>query len=288
MHGILESGIIGVELGAQYALVALGFTLIFGILGVINFAHGGFYVIGGYLTYLMASAVGLAFPLAVVVATLIAAAVGYLFELLLLDRYLSDEFATLILTLGLYLVMFTAVLVTFGPEPPQFSFPVTSTIRGAGLYIPVANLIVLGVCGLAIALVYLLMYRTEFGRALRALADDRTVAMAQGIPTRWLYPLAFGLATGLAALTGALVMPTLTLSPSAGVSVLVTSFTVVILGGLGSVGGATVAAFAVGIVDSYSTTYLGGSKGALALFILVLVTLVVRPSGLFGRLSRHG
>jgi branched-chain amino acid transport system permease protein len=132
------------------------------------------------------------------------------------------------------------------------------------------------------------MYRTDFGRALRALADDRQVAMAQGLRPRLLFPLAFALSTGLAGLTGALVTPILSLSPSIGDPVLATSFLIVILGGLGSIGGATAAAFIVGMVEAYSSVYLGGSKGALVLFVLVLVILVVRPSGLFGRDLRGG
>lgn len=283
MDGFIAAGIIGIGLGAQYALLALGFTLIFGILGVVNFAHGGFYLVGGYIAYAMVGMAGWPYPAAVLVAILTTGALGYVVELLLVERLVNDELATMMLTLGLYLMMSTTVLVIFGPESPEFIFPVSGTLRGKGFYIPLANLVVLSVCVLAIGAVYLLMYRTGFGRALRALADDRTVAMAQGIRPRLLFPVAFALATALAALTGALVTPILTLSPHAGDAVLATSFMVVILGGLGSIVGATVAAFIVGLVEAYSSVYLGGSKGALALFVLVLFILVVRPSGLFGR-----
>jgi len=283
VDGFIAAGIIGIGLGAQYALLALGFTLIFGILGVINFAHGGFYLVGGYIAYAMAGMAGWPYPAAVLVAILGTGVLGYVFELLLVERLVNDELATMMLTLGLYLMMSTAVLVVFGPESPEFPFPVSGSLRGKGFYIPFANLVVLSVCVLAIGAVYLLMYRTGFGRALRALADDRIVAMAQGIRPRLLFPVAFALATALAGLTGALVTPILTLSPHAGDAVLATSFMVVILGGLGSIVGATVAAFIVGLVEAYSSVYLGGSKGALALFVLVLFILVVRPSGLFGR-----
>jgi branched-chain amino acid transport system permease protein len=191
------------------------------------------------------------------------------------------------LTLGLFLVMSTGVLVTFGPESPQFTFPVTGTWRYGNYYFPKENLIVLSVCVVTIGAVYLLMYKTDFGRALRALADDRHVAAAQGIRPRLLFPLAFALATALAGLTGALVTPILCLAPHLADPVLATSFLIVILGGLGSVGGATLAAFIVGMVEAYSSVYLGGSKGALALFVFVLMMLVIRPSGLFGQ-EVHG
>lgn len=287
MHGIISAGIIGIGLGAQYALLALGFTLIFGVLGVVNFAHGGFYVLGGYVAYWAVSSAGLPYPVAVLAAVVATAALGYLFELVFVERFVDEQLATMMLTVGLYLVMSTGVLAGFGPEPADFAFPVTGSWHGGGFFIPWANLIVLGVCVLAIAAVYLVLYRTDLGRALRALADDRPVARAQGIRPHLLFPLAFALATGLAGLTGAVVTPILTLSPHVGDSVLATSFMVVILGGLGSVTGSTVAAFVVGLIEAYSDVYLGGSKGALALFFLVLLILIAKPSGLFGREARR-
>jgi len=287
MESFVSTGLIGVSLGVQYALLALGFTLIFGILGVVNFSHGGFYVLGGYVAYASVHYLGAPYPLAVVLAVLASGILGYLFELFLLERVVEDHLSTLMLTLGLFLVMSTGILVTFGPESPQFTFPVTGTWRYGNYYLPKENLIVLSVCVITIGAVYLLMYKTDFGRALRALADDRRVAAAQGIRPRLLFPLAFALATALAGLTGALVTPILCLAPHLADPVLATSFLIVILGGLGSVGGATLAAFIVGMVEAYSSVYLGGSKGALALFVFVLIMLVIRPSGLFGQ-EVHG
>ncbi|MCZ7657356.1 MAG: branched-chain amino acid ABC transporter permease [Xanthobacteraceae bacterium] len=283
MEGFVNTALIGVSLGAQYALLALGFTLIFGILGVVNFAHGGFYVLGGYVAYACVQHLGVPYPIAVMVAALATAGLGYVFEYFLLEHLIDNHLATLMLTLGFYLVMATGILVVFGPESPEFRFPISGTLRSGGIYIPLENFVVLSVCLLTIVGVYLLMYFTDFGRALRALADDRPVAMAQGLRPGILFPAAFGLATGLAGLTGALVTPILSLAPHIGDSVLAISFITVILGGLGSIGGATAAAFIVGMVEAFSSVYLGGSKGALTLFTLVLVILVVRPSGLFGR-----
>jgi branched-chain amino acid transport system permease protein len=286
VQGIVATGLIGISLGAQYALLALGFTLIFGILGVVNFAHGGFYVLGGYIAYSAISFLGMPYALAVLTAALGTAALGYLFERFLLDRLIDDHLATLMLTLGLYMMISSGILITFGPQSPAFAFPLTGVLRAYGFYVPVENLVVLSVCVAGIVSIYALIYRTDFGRALRALADDRAVATAQGLRPKVLFPTAFALATGLAGLTGALVTPILSLAPHVGDSVLATSFLIVILGGLGSVGGATVAAFLVGMVEAFSAVYLGGSKGALALFVLVLIMLVVKPSGLFGRRVR--
>ena len=283
MEQFSQAMIIGVSLGAQYALLALGFTLIFGILGVVNFSHGGFYMLGGYVAYSCVQHLGMPYPLAVLAAVLATAAIGYLFELVLLERVIDDHLSTLMLTLGLYLIITTGVLLIFGPVSPEFAFPVSGAWRSGPIYVPLENLVVLAVCVCAIAGLYMLLFSTDLGRGLRALADDRDVAMAQGMRPKLLFPMAFALATGLAGLTGALVTPILSLSPSVGDPVLATSFLTVILGGLGSLGGAALAAFVVGIVEAYASVYFGGSVGALVLFILVLFILVFRPTGLLGR-----
>ncbi len=287
MEGLIATGLIGISLGSQYALLALGFTLIFGILGVVNFAHGGFYVTGGYVAYFCAAIIGLPYPLAVLVAVASTAALGWLFEVFILERVINDHQATLMVTMGFYLVIATAILVIFGAESPQFDFPLQGVWRAGAIYIPYANMVVLGVCLAAIVGVYWLVYRTNVGRSMRAMAEDRPVASALGMRTKMLFPFAFSLATGLAGLTGALVTPILALAPHVGDPVLAFSFLTVILGGLGSVSGATLAAFLVGLIEAYAAVYFGGSKGALILFVLVLVILVLRPQGLLGKEARR-
>jgi branched-chain amino acid transport system permease protein len=281
-----QAAIIGVSLGAQYALLALGFTLIFGILGVVNFAHGGFYMLGGYAAYSGVAYLGLPYPVAVLLAVLATGALGWVFELCLLERLVDDHLATLMLTLGLYLVISTGALTVFGPLSMEFSFPVSGALHMGPIYVPKENLVVLAICLAAIGALWLVLFRTDLGRGLRALADDRAVARAQGLNPRLLFPMAFALATGLAGLTGALVTPILALSPGVGDPVLATSFLTVILGGLGSLEGAALAAFVVGMVEAFSSVYFGGSIGALVLFVLVLLLLVFRPTGLMGRTVR--
>lgn len=283
MEQFLQAAVIGVSLGAQYALLALGFTLIFGILGVVNFAHGGFYMLGGYVAYSCVAGLGLPYPAAVLAAIAATAALGWVFELFLLEQLIDDHLGTLMLTLGLYLVTSTGLLIVFGPLSMEFRFPVSGSMRFGPIYVPRENMVVLAVCLAAIGGLWLVLFRTDLGRALRALADDRQVAMAQGMRPKLLFPAAFALATGLAGLTGALVTPILALSPGVGDPVLATSFLTVILGGLGSLGGAALAAFVVGLVEAYTSVYFGGSIGALVLFVLVLLLLVFRPTGLLGR-----
>lgn len=287
MESILSTGLIGVSIGTQYALISIGFTLIFGILGLINFAHGGFYILGGYVTFSLSHSLGVPYPIAVVAATLATAALGFAVEYILLDRYVDDHLATMILTLGIFSVMTTAILHFYGPVPADFQFPVSGAWRSGGVFVPYSNLIVFVVCSAAIAGVYWLIFKTRYGIALRAMSDDRAVATAQGIVPARMFPIAFAIATGLAGLTGALVTPILALDPHGGDAIVTKAFIIVILGGLGSIGGATLAAFIVGMIEAYSSVYLGGSKGALAVFVLVLLILIVKPSGLMGRQTRR-
>jgi branched-chain amino acid transport system permease protein len=286
MDDIISTGLIGLSLGGQYALLALGFTLIFGILGVVNFAHGGFYLLGGYVAYAAVHFLDAPYPVALLVAALATAALGFVFESVLLERVIDDPLSSLILTLGLYLVVTNGVQAIFGAESVDFTFPLSGVWRAGTFFVPVENLVLLAASLVIIGATYWMIFRTNLGRSLRAMAQDRPVARAQGMRVGMLFPLAFAISTGLAGLTGALVTPIFTLAPHVGDPVLATSFLVVILGGLGSIGGATAAAFLVGLVEAYSSVYLGGSKGALVLFVLVLIILVVRPTGLFGRTVR--
>ena len=287
MVTFISAGLIGLSIGAQYALIAIGFTLIFGILGVVNFAHGGFYVLGGYLAYSMTHSLGVPFPVAVALAAMATGLVGYVVEVVLVDRFVVDHLATMLITLGFYQVLITVIVVVYGGEPVDFVFPLKGALRSGGVFIQYSHLVVFAVGGVAITLVYWLVYKTRYGIAFRAMADDGLVARSQGIPAATMFPLAFAIATMLAGLTGALVTPMLALDPHVGEGVLLKAFIVVILGGMGSIPGAMLAAFGVGLIESYSAVYLGGSKGALVLFVVVVAILLVRPQGLLGTQARR-
>jgi branched-chain amino acid transport system permease protein len=286
LESIVSAGVIGLSLGTQYALISIGFTLIFGIMGVVNFAHGGFYILGGYFAYSLSHTLGLPFPVALILAAIGTGAVGFIIEAVFVDRHVVDHLATMLITLAIYQIMTTGITVIYGAEPVEFDFPVKGSLHGHGFYIPYSSLIVCAVCAVTIAAVYWLVYRTRYGIALRAMADDGPVARAQGIAPATMFPMAFAIATALAGLTGALVAPILSLEPSGGEAVLGKAFVVVILGGLGSITGAMISAFVVGLVEAYASVYLGGSEGALALIVLVMLILLVRPQGLLGAVAR--
>jgi branched-chain amino acid transport system permease protein len=285
VDGIIQASVNGVTLGAQYALMALGFSLIFGVLGVINFGHGAYYAVGGFVTYYINQSLGMPYVIALIAAVLVTAALGYLFEITVLDRRVDDHLGSIILTLGFGLCLTALLLITFGPEAKEFPFPVDGVVELAGARISAGRLLVVGVSIAVIALVSLFLFRTKYGVALRATAGDREVAAAQGMNPRLMFPIAFALATALAGLTGGLVTPVYLLDPFVGEQVLMISFVVVILGGLGSLPGAVISAFGVGIFQSFCGVYIGGTVAPLLLFTLVLLVLVVRPTGLMGERS---
>lgn len=282
MGGLIQTTIGGLALGAQYALMALGFSLAFGILRVINFAHGAFYVVGGYVAYFATSQLNLPYAIGVVAAVLAAALIGYIFELFILERRIDDHLATIVLTVGMSLIGGATMLALFGAQAVRFTGSLTGTFRIGGVYLPYARVMTIVVAALAVAAVYLLLYKTRMGGALRALTDDREMAVAMGMRPKVLFPLAFAIATGLAGLTGALVTPQFSLAPFVGEQVLTISFLAVILGGLGSLSGAVIASVLVGLFESFVGVYIGGSLAPLLLFAGILVLLVVRPAGLLG------
>jgi len=282
MGELVQTVIGGLTLGAQYALMALGFSLAFGILRVINFAHGAFYVIGGYVAYFVTQQLGWPYIVGVILAIAVTGAIGYLFELFILERRIDDHLATIVLTLGASLMGGAAVLALFGAQAVQFPSSLPGTLRMGSAFIPYARLMIIVTSAIAIAAVYFLLFKTQMGGALRALTDDREMAIAQGLRPKILFPVAFAIATGLAGLTGALVTPEFSLAPFVGEPVLMISFLAVIIGGLGSLSGAVIASILVGLIESFVGVYVGGSWAPLLLFTAILVLLVVRPSGLLG------
>ena len=286
MDTLVQATVNGLALGAQYALLALGFSLVFGVLGVINFAHGAFYVLGGYFTYSLMTGLGLPYALALIAAVLGVAAVGYVMELLLIEKIVDNHEGTLIVSLGFYFVVIAALTLFYGPEAVPVKFPVDSVLRLEGFYIPVARLIVIAVSAVAVLGLWFLLYRSKHGIALRALSENRDVATMQGLRPRVYFPLAVALSAALAGLAGGLVTPIFTLEPPVGEAALMVSFLVVVLGGLGSLIGAASAAIGVGLVEAIAGTYLDGSLTRLLLFVIVLALLIFRPSGIAGRSLR--
>lgn len=270
-------------LGSIYLLMAVGFTLVFSIMRIINFAHGEFYMLGGVFTYLAVSATGLPFMVALLAAAIGAFVIGVIVEFLIFRRFRGDEMSAMIAALGLSIIIQNVALLFFGPNPVSMNAPVTGAIKIGGLVIPSARLFVFIVALIIFAGFYLFMAKTSTGRALRALAQDPEIAQVQGIRINRLIPVTFGISVALAALAGGLMGPLFSVSPFVGMAPMLKAFIVVILGGLGSIPGAAVGGLLLGLIESFASTFLSGAAAEILQLSLVILVLLFRPWGLLGQ-----
>ena len=271
-------------------LIAAGLSLIFGVMGIVNMAHGSFYALGAYMTaWSVAAAVSAFAPAALFIFLLLGAVavalVGLVIEPTLLRRfYRRPEEYQLLVTFGLLLVFEDLIRLVWGGTPLTANRLVDSLglIQVGGLPYPVYNLVMIGV-GVAAALaLWAFVYRTKFGVLLRATAQDRRMAAALGIDVGRIYSLAFGLGCFMAGLAGAIVVPSQAAVLGMGVEVLVVSFVVVVIGGLGSLEGALVGALIVSALRTVTIQFWEEIELA-ALYLIAAIVLLIRPTGLFGK-----
>jgi branched-chain amino acid transport system permease protein len=278
-----QATINGLIVGLLYLLMAVGFTLVFGVMRMVNFAHGEFYMLGAFAAYFFTTKAGVPFLPAVALTFAGAVVGGALLEWGVLQPFRRDELNGMIATIGLAMILQNLALIFFGPDPLSMPAVARGTVRFDKIVVPASRAYVVGFALLALALLYGFLRYAKAGRALRAVVEDFEIAAVQGIRSRIYYPLGFGLGVGLAAVAGALMAPLFSVSPFVGATPLLKAFIVVILGGLGSIPGAAVAGLTLGLVESYASLFLSGSSADMLIFVLVIAMLVVRPKGLLGR-----
>jgi branched-chain amino acid transport system permease protein len=274
----------GVQYGLLLFLIASGLTLIFGIMGVINLAHGSFYMVGAYLAFWLTGALGnfwLALPAGVALAVLL----GVALEWLLVRRlYRRDHLYQVLLTYGLILVFEELRSLLFGddvhgvnvPGPFNFSIRLTDTLS-----YPAYRLAMSGICLVLAAAMYWTIARTRLGMMIRAGSVNRDMVQALGINIGLLYRLVFALGVALAAFAGMLAAPASSVFPGMGNQVLIISFVVIVIGGLGSIKGALVAALLIGLADVFGQVLLPQISG-MTVYLVMAAVLLWRPRGLFG------
>ncbi|OZI51043.1 branched-chain amino acid ABC transporter permease [Bordetella genomosp. 4] len=280
---VAQATINGLVVGLLYLLMAVGFTLVFGVMRMVNFAHGEFYMLGAFGAYFLTSNLHLPFLAAVAVTFAGAVVIGALLEWVILQPFRRDELNGMIATIGLAMILQNLALMFFGPDPLSMPAVVKGVTRLGSVVIPSARVYVVIFALGVLALLYGFLRYSRPGRALRAVVEDFEIASIQGIRARIYYPLGFGIGVGLAAVAGALMAPLFSVSPFVGATPLLKAFIVVILGGLGSIPGAAVAGLVLGLVESYASLYLTSSTADMLIFALVILMLVVRPKGLLGR-----
>ncbi|MGA9084311.1 MAG: branched-chain amino acid ABC transporter permease [Pseudolabrys sp.] len=281
--------LIGLVLGVAVILVALGLTIIFGLLDVINMAHGEFYALGAFISLALAS-IGLPFWLLLVLIPLVMLPIGYIVERGLIQRVFHTgdrHVTTLLLTFGLGLVLEDAFRLVFGPNPYKPATPITGGIEAFGIFIPSYRLFLILIGAAIIAAVAFIVYRTRLGAMVRAAAYDRHMAASLGVPVQHVYAGAFAFGVALAGLAGVLLAPIYTVFPTMGRDFILMAFTVVIVGGMGSIAGVVVAGLLLTQVQAIVSLYISPVWSDPIVFGIMVAMLMVRPQGLFNRLG-HG
>jgi branched-chain amino acid transport system permease protein len=274
-----------VQYGLLLFLVASGLTLIFGIMGVINLAHGSFYMIGAYLAFTLSSLTGslwLAIPLGI----MLSAALGLVLEWALISRlYRRDHLYQVLLTFGLILIFEELRSIMVGddvhsvaiPAVLAASLPLTETLSYA-----VYRLFISAVCLILAGLMYVTIQKTRFGMMIRATASNPEMASSLGLDIRWIHALVFAAGVALAAFAGMVAAPVSSVFPGMGNQVLIVCFVIVVIGGIGSLKGALIAALLIGFADTFGKV-LVPEFASIAVYLLMAVVLLFRPRGLFGR-----
>jgi branched-chain amino acid transport system permease protein len=279
----LQQTINGVVFGSLYVLVALGLTLIYGVLVQINFAHADVVTIGAFAAYFFTFTLGGNYLVSIVVALVIGAALGWLVNAAIFAPLRGrSELLPLIATIGVSILLQNAMLLVFGPIPYAFDSPYSNAVLRlwGGTFITWQNLIIITVSAGTVALLYAFMKFTFMGKALRAVAQDRETAGLMGINPNALVMLTFVIASALAGMGGAMLGPILVLTPFAGTTVIVKAFAIVIIGGFGNVEGTIIAGLLVGLIESYTTQLLNPGLTDIVVFGLLLLMLALRPTGL--------
>lgn len=286
---------------AVLALTALGLSLVFGVMRVVNVAHGEFFMVGAVVAWFVADTVAghpaLGFTAALIIAPLVAGLIAVVVDKLVLKQVAYDPEATIVGTIGVLYILQQTALMTYGPEPRAVEAPFSTRIplpwfewgeNGLAMFYPwglsITSYKLFVICAAAAVLVtfWLIMSRTRYGLIMRATQLDRETALAFGIPVSRVYSIVFGIGAGLAALAAVLIVPIQQAYYLMGAEPLLLSFIVVIIGGLGSVRGTVVAALLIGMSDGIISVFLSPTLSKIIATLLVALVLVFRPQGLFG------
>jgi branched-chain amino acid transport system permease protein len=265
--------------------MAVGLTLIFGVMRVVNFAHGDMMVWGMYLAWLLATRAGIDPYLGFVASALALFVLGVAVQRGLVDRILdAPHEMQILLMLGVALILENTALLIFGPEPARVRSPLGALTWYVGpLYVDVARLAAFGVAIALSIVLWLFLHRTDLGRSIRAAADNPYGALVIGTDVRRVYAVAFGIGAACVGAAGALTAAIIPFQPALGLPASVTSFNIVIIGGLGSMPGAFIGGLLVSVAESMGAVFLKPSLKELVSFSLLIVILLFRPAGLFGK-----
>lgn len=281
---IIQSVITGLMNGAVYALVALGLTLVFGVLHIINFAHGSLLMIAMYGVFFAHQIFGVDPYLTIPAMMMLMFAAGYLLQrFVIVEAGGGRDSNVLLITLGAALVIENLALYLWAADTRQLQLSYTLTVIDVGFaLLPITRVIASAAACVIFVALWLLIERTNFGRAMRAVAKEPMGARVVGINVNQIYALTMGVGAASLGAAGALMLPIFYVTPQVGNVFALLAFTIVVLGGMGSTSGALVGGFVIGVIESLGSLFLGESLGQIGVFALFIAILVLRPRGLFG------
>jgi branched-chain amino acid transport system permease protein len=284
---ILQTIVNAVYAASYMSLIAVGLVLIFGVMGVINFAHGELYMAGAYVVVALYAESGMPFLVAVVLGLVFVGLLGLLMEISLFRPLRDNPLGGLIASIGFLLILQTTAVLGFGVRMAHIPPPTQEKIELLnGVVLTHQRLLVIIASVALLSLLYLFLHRTKYGWAMRACAQDREAAALQGISLSQVSRLAMFIGAGLAGVAGALTAPLVSPTPYMGHSVIVTAFIIIIVGGIGQLEGAIVAAILYAFVHTFVTTFFDGVIADITGLLLMLMVLVIKPTGLFGAKDR--
>jgi len=278
---ILIQTVNGIVTGMILALVASGLTLIFGIMDVVNFAHGELFMLGAYVGVIVLAATG-SFWLALVGATLVVALLGAALQIVTLRPLLGrDPLTTILATFGISLVLQNYALWQFGPVARKIQEPFTGSFQLFYLEYPWYRLVIAGLSAVIIGAFWLFLKYGTWGIWIRATTQDRVMAQAMGIPVPWVHTSVFAIGAGMAAASGVLFGPLVGVNHAMGLDWVLKAFIVVVVGGMGNLGGSIAAAIFISLLEAYASIWVSPAQAVIVSFVVLISTLLIRPTGLF-------
>ena len=283
MEMFLGSLTAGIVVGSCYTIFAIGLTIIFSIMRVVNFAHGEFYMFGALLSWIALEHIVDNWWLAVILSVIIGAGLGFIAERIFRPTYARGMMSQFMIALGLVIILQESATRISGGVPLRI-VSIYTTVRQLGLIrITDERLLVLGMALVTLAAIFLFFQRTKTGKAMRAAAGNRLAAGMVGIKANRMSMFAFIGGIGLAIVAGALVAPLFSINPFIGARLTGVAFVITIIGGIGSVGGAAIAGYTVGIIENLFGAYVSAEWSFVVMFLLLILVLLFRPLGLFGK-----
>jgi len=279
---LLQPLVYGLQLGVTYILLALGLTVIFSIMNVINLAHGEFYMLGAFTVFYVNGLLKINYFVALLISVVVVGVIGIFFERIFFRPARGQVVPTVIVGIGLMWLLQTAAQLIFGAQPRGMKEVFQGSVSFLNINLSDSRIVAGMISIVLVAAVYLFIYKTKQGKAIQAVAQDREAAMTLGIDVGKVGTLGFGLGCGLAGAAGGIMAPIFFVEPTMGTTTLVKSMSIIILGGVGSIPGAALGGLILGIVESYGQTFLGYSATTFP-FLIMLLILVFKRTGLMGR-----